>query len=87
MAQLVAHSLRKREVPGSSPGHGTSEFFFLLVCDDIKLDVPGTLNVNFCSFLIFHELESTDISTPQQLPRGRHAYSFLNSAATLVACL
>ena len=43
-----------------------------------KLDTPSTFHVNFCSFLIFHELESTDISTPQQRPaRGRHVYSFL----------
>ena len=39
--------------------------------------------MNLCSFLIFYELESTDISTPQQLPaRGRHVYSFLISAGT-----
>ena len=35
--QLVADSLHKREVPGSSPVHGTLEFFFLLVYDDILL--------------------------------------------------
>ena len=41
-----------------------------------KLDVSGTFHANFCSFLIFHELESTDISNPQQLPAtGRHVYS------------
>ena len=110
MAQLVAHSLRKQEVPGSVPATALHRVFFLLVYDDIllacdfyisfqvlfkvvfsngsKLDVPGTFNVNFRSFLIFHELESTDISIPQQLPaRGRHVYSFLSSAVTLVACL
>ena len=37
-------------------------FFFELS----KQDIPGTFHVNVCSFLIFHDLESTDISTPQQ---------------------
>ena len=50
------------------------------------LDDFSTFHANFCSFLISHELESTDISTPQQLPaRGRHVYSFLSSAATRTA--
>ena len=44
-----------------------------------KLDISGTFHANFCSFQIFYELESTDISTPQQLPAsGRHVYSFLS---------
>ena len=54
------------------------------------LDIYSTFHANFCSFLIFHEFESTDISTPQQLPaRGRHVYSFLSasSAATQFARL
>ena len=37
IAQLVEYSLQKREVSGSSPVHGTLEFFFLLVYDDILL--------------------------------------------------
>ena len=37
LAELVAHSLHKREVPGSSPVHGTLELLFLLVYDDILL--------------------------------------------------
>ena len=53
-----------------------------------KLDVPSTFHVNFCSLPIFHQLESTDIPTPQQLSaRGRHVYSFFCSAATRVARL
>ena len=32
------------------------------------LDIYSTFHANFCSFLTFHEFESTDISTPQQLP-------------------
>ena len=54
------------------------------------LDIYSTFYTNFCSFLIFHEFESTDISTPQQLPaRGRHVYSLLSasSAATQFARL
>ena len=39
----------------------------LLFSNGGKLDVSGTFHVHFCSFLIFHELESTDISNPQQL--------------------
>ena len=113
MAQLVAHSLRKQEVPGSVPGTALHRVFFLLVYDDIllacdfyisfqvlfkvvfsngsKLDVPGTFNVNFCSFLIFHELESTDISIPQQLPaRGPPCLQLLefscDSSCLFVMC-
>ena len=38
--------------------------------------------------MIFHEVESNDILTPQQLPAtDRHVYSFLSSAATQVARL
>ena len=38
IAQLVAHSLHKREVPGSSPVHGTKQSFSsFLVYDDILL--------------------------------------------------
>ena len=33
-----------------------------------KLNVSHTFYANFCSFLISHELESSNISTPQQLP-------------------
>ena len=111
IAQLVAHSLRKREVPGSNPWHGTwQSFSSFLVYDDIplacdfyisfhslslffsnwgKLDVSSTFHVNFCSFLIFHELESTDLSTPQQLPaRGRPCLQLLefsyNSSCSFV---
>ena len=76
-------------------------YYILLACDFYisshslsffsnwgKLDVPSIFHVSFSSFLIFHELESTDISIPQQLPaRGRHVYSFLSSAATRVARL
>ena len=36
IAQLVAHSLPKREIPGLSPGQWhLTEFSFLLVYDDI----------------------------------------------------
>ena len=53
-----------------------------------KLDISSTFHANFCSFLIFHELESTDTSIPQQLPaRGRNVHSFFSSAATQVARL
>ena len=54
------------------------------------LDIYSTFHANFCSFLFFHEFESTDISTLQQLPaRGRHVHSFLSatSAATQFARL
>ena len=49
-ALLVAHSLHKREVPGSSPGalHLT-EFFFLSVNDDIMLA---------CDFIFLFTLEA-----------------------------
>ena len=82
-----------------------TEFFFLLVYDDIllacdfcisfpssslflsnwgKLNISSTFYANFCSFLISHELGSTDISTPQQLPaRGHHVYS-CNSSCSFV---
>ena len=47
-----------------------------------------TFHANSCSLLISHELESTEISTPQQLPaRGHHVYSILSSVPTLAACL
>ena len=65
--------------------HSLNLFFF---SNWGKLDVPSTFHVNFCSFLVFHELESTGISIPQQLPaRSRNVYSFLSSAATRVARL
>ena len=50
MAQLVAHSLRKREVPGSSLGQGTWQgSSSLLACDDILLAC------DFCTS--FHSLK------------------------------
>ena len=53
-----------------------------------RLNVPHTFHANFCSFLISHELKSTDISTPQQPTAwGHHVYSFLSSAVTGVARL
>ena len=52
---------------------------------EIKLCQNHQNHVNFCLLLIFHELESTDISTPQQLPaRSRHVCSFLSTTATRV---
>ena len=63
-----------------------SDFIFLFTIKAFfsnwgKLDVPSTFHVNFCSFLIFPDPESTDISTLPQLPaRDRHVYSFLSSA-------
>ena len=48
-----------------------------------RLNVPHTFHANFCSFLISYELQSSDISTSQQLPaRSCHVYSFLSSALT-----
>ena len=64
--------------------------FILFFSNWCGLDIHSTFHANFCSFLIFHEFESTDISIPQQLlARGRHVYSFLSasSAATQFARL
>ena len=56
--------------------HSLSLFFF---SNWGGLDIYSTFHANFCSFLIFHEFEFTDISTPQQLTAtGRHVYSFLS---------
>ena len=48
-------------------------FLSLFLSNWGKLKVASTFHANFCSFLISHVNESTDISTPQKLPaRGRH---------------
>ena len=64
-------------IPLASGFHISSYLLSLFLSNRGKLKIHHILHANFFSFLIFHELESTDISTPQQLPvRSPHIYSF-----------
>ena len=53
IAQLVAHSLHKREVPGSSPGHDIwQSFSSFLVYDDILLACYFYISFHFLSLFV-----------------------------------
>ena len=53
MAQLVAHSLRKQEVPGSVQGTALHRVFFLLVYDDILLSCDFCISFQLLFKVVF----------------------------------